>query len=126
MSKVIYSKNAPEPVGPYSQAIQFKDLVFVSGQIALDSKTGLLFSGKIEAKVALIFENISAILSEVGMNLENIIKVEIFLTNIDNFPEVNKVYAKIFSFSSKPARTVVEVSRLPCNVDLEISCIAGI
>lgn len=126
MHKEIYTNRAPEPVGPYSQAIQFKDLVVVSGQIPIDPKTGLLSAGTISEQTFLIFNSIKTILSEAGVSLENILKVDIFLENMDDFELLNQAYGKIFNYSVKPARCVVEVARLPKGAKLEISCIAGV
>lgn len=124
MSKtVIYSPNAPEPIGPYSQAVQVGNLLFVSGQIAIDRRTGKLITDSIEDETTMIMENIGHILKAAGIDYSNIVKTSIFLKDMANFPLVNEIYAKNFS-ADPPARETVEVSRLPKDVNVEISCIA--
>jgi 2-iminobutanoate/2-iminopropanoate deaminase len=124
MSKtVIYSPNAPEPIGPYSQAVQAGNLLFVSGQIAIDKATGKIISDSIENETNLVMENIGHILKAAGLDFGNIVKTSIFLKDMANFPVVNEVYGKRFS-EEPPARETVEVSRLPKDVNVEISCIA--
>jgi 2-iminobutanoate/2-iminopropanoate deaminase len=124
MSKtVIYSANAPEPIGPYSQAVQAGNLLFVSGQIAIDKATGKIISDSIENETNLVMENIGHILKAAGLDFGNIVKTSIFLKDMANFPVVNEVYGKRFS-EEPPARETVEVSRLPKDVNVEISCIA--
>ncbi len=125
MKRIIYSENAPEPIGPYSQAVQINDLIFVSGQIPIDPVTGKLIRGNISEKTDRIFRNIRSILGEIGLSLNNIVKIEIFMRDITLFTEVNKVYADVFKKSDVlPARSVVGVISLPKNADIEISCIA--
>jgi 2-iminobutanoate/2-iminopropanoate deaminase len=124
MSKtVIYSPNAPEPIGPYSQAVQVGDMLFVSGQIAIDKSTGKIISDTIENETNMVMENIGHILKAAGLDFTNIVKTSIFLKDMTNFPVVNEVYGKRFSIDP-PARETVEVSRLPKDVNVEISCIA--
>jgi 2-iminobutanoate/2-iminopropanoate deaminase len=124
MSKtVIYSANAPEPIGPYSQAVQAGNLLFVSGQIAIDKATGKIISDSIENETNLVMQNIGHILKAAGLDFGNIVKTSIFLKDMANFPVVNEVYGKRFS-EEPPARETVEVSRLPKDVNVEISCIA--
>jgi 2-iminobutanoate/2-iminopropanoate deaminase len=124
MSKtVIYSPNAPEPIGPYSQAVQAGNLLFVSGQIAIDKATGKIISDSIENETNLVMQNIGHILKAAGLDFGNIVKTSIFLKDMANFPVVNEVYGKRFS-EEPPARETVEVSRLPKDVNVEISCIA--
>ncbi len=113
----IFSKKAPRPLGPYSQAVIFNNLVFCSGQIAP-------LSADIEEETAKIIENLNYILKEAGSSLEKIIKVEIFLVDIKNFEKVNKIYNKYFNSSPKPARQVVGVLSLPKRAKIEMSCIA--
>lgn len=122
MKTKIFTPNAPEAIGPYSQAILSNETLYCSGQIALD-KNGNLKNSNIEDETVQIFKNINAILNEVNMTFENIVKSTIFLKNMDNFSTVNSIYAKYFK-SSPPARETVEVSRLPKNVNIEISVIA--
>ena len=122
MKTKIFTTNAPEAIGPYSQAILSNETLYCSGQIALD-KDGNLKNSNIEDETVQIFKNINAILNEVNMTFENIVKSTIFLKNMDDFSTVNSIYEKYFK-SSPPARETVEVSRLPKNVNIEISVIA--
>tara|TARA_B100001142_G_scaffold602_1_gene565 strand:+ start:470 stop:844 length:375 start_codon:yes stop_codon:yes gene_type:complete len=122
MKTKIFTPNAPEAIGPYSQAILSNETLYCSGQIALD-KDGNLKNSNIEDETVQIFKNINAILNEVNMTFENIVKSTIFLKNMDDFSTVNSIYARYFK-SSPPARETVEVSRLPKNVNIEISVIA--
>ena len=122
MKTKIFTPNAPEAIGPYSQAILSNETLYCSGQIALD-KDGNLKNSDIEDETVQIFKNINAILNEVNMTFENIVKSTIFLKNMDDFSTVNSIYAKYFK-SSPPARETVEVSRLPKYVNIEISVIA--
>jgi len=122
MKTKIFTPNAPEAIGPYSQAILSNETLYCSGQIALD-KDGNLKNSNIEDETVQIFKNINAILNEVNMTFENIVKSTIFLKNMDDFSTVNSIYKKYFK-SSPPARETVEVSRLPKNVNIEISVIA--
>ena len=124
MSKnVIYSANAPEPIGPYSQAIQTGNLLFVSGQVAIQKSTGNLITGNIQEETHQVMKNLSEILKAAGMDFSQVVKCTIFLKDMNNFPKVNEVYGSYFS-SQPPARETVEVSRLPKDVNVEISCIA--
>ena len=122
MKTKIFTPNAPEAIGPYSQAILSNETLYCSGQIALD-KDGNLKNNNIKDETVQIFKNINAILNEVNMTFENIVKSTIFLKNMDDFSTVNSIYEKYFK-SSPPARETVEVSRLPKNVNIEISVIA--
>ena len=122
MKTKIFTPNAPAAIGPYSQAILSNKTLYCSGQIALD-KDGNLKNSNIEDETVQIFKNINAILNEVNMTFENIVKSTIFLKNMDDFSTVNSIYEKYFK-SSPPARETVEVSRLPKNVNIEISVIA--
>jgi len=121
--EVIYSQNAPEPIGPYSQAIQAGSLLFISGQIAIDRASGQVILANIADETAQVMKNLSEILTSAGMDFSNVVKSTIFLKDMNNFPHVNEVYAKSFP-SLPPARETVEVSRLPKDVNIEISCIA--
>ncbi|MBX2961510.1 MAG: RidA family protein [Cyclobacteriaceae bacterium] len=124
MSKtVIYSAQAPEPIGPYSQAIQAGNTLYVSGQIAIDSTSGQLVSGTIAEETHQVMKNLEAVLSAAGMGFNNVAKCSIFLKDMNSFAEVNTVYGEYFT-SNPPARETVEVSRLPKDVRVEISCIA--
>ena len=124
MSKnVIYSANAPEPIGPYSQAIQAGNLLFVSGQIAIQKSSGNIITGNIQDETHQVMKNLGEILKAAGLDFSNIVKCTIFLTDMNNFPKVNEAYGSYFA-NQPPARETVEVSRLPKDVNVEISCIA--
>lgn len=124
MSKeVIYSSGAPAPIGPYSQAIMAGDTLYVSGQIPIDSASGEIVSGNIGLETEQVMKNIKAVLNAAGMDFANVVKCSIFLNDMNNFPKVNEAYGKYFT-SNPPARETVEVSRLPKDVNVEISCIA--
>lgn len=124
MSKtVIYSANAPEPIGPYSQAIQVGNMLFMSGQIAIDKSTGQLVTSNIVDETTLVMKNFGEVLTAAGMNFSHVVKCTIFLKDMGQFSHVNEVYGKSF-LSQPPARETVEVSRLPKDVNVEISCIA--
>jgi 2-iminobutanoate/2-iminopropanoate deaminase len=121
--QIIYTSNAPSPIGPYSQAVLTGDVLYVSGQIALDAKTGEVENSSIEKETEKVMQNIEAILIEAGMNFGNIVKTTIFLIDLGNFAKVNTVYGSYFK-EDFPARETVEVSRLPKDVNVEISVIA--
>jgi 2-iminobutanoate/2-iminopropanoate deaminase len=124
MSKtVVYSSNAPEPIGPYSQAIQSGNMLFISGQIAIQRSTGNILKSTIEEETGQVMLNLKDILQAAGMTFDNVVKSSIFLKDMNNFPKVNEIYGKYFS-ANPPARETVEVSRLPKDVNVEISCIA--
>jgi 2-iminobutanoate/2-iminopropanoate deaminase len=124
MSKtVVYSPNAPEPIGPYSQAVQSANMLFVSGQIAIEKASGNIISETIEKETQQVMDNLRYVLEAAGMSFSNIVKTSIFLKDMNNFPKVNEVYGKHFQ-ENPPARETVEVSRLPKDVNVEISCIA--
>jgi len=124
MSKeVIYSPGAPEPIGPYSQAIKSGNMLFVSGQIAIDRSTGNMVTSDVAAETEQVMKNLSLVLSAAGMDFTHVVKCTIFLSDMNSFPTVNGVYGKYFS-SAPPARETVEVRRLPKDVNVEISCIA--
>lgn len=124
MSKtVVYSAAAPAPIGPYSQAIQTGNMLFVSGQIAIQQSTGQMLTGNIEEETRQVMTNLDEILKAAGMDFSNVVKTSIFLKDMGNFPKVNVIYGEYFP-SNPPARETVEVSRLPKDVNIEISCIA--
>lgn len=121
--KVIFSADAPEPIGPYSQAIQVDQTIYVSGQIAMDPRSGALITSGIEDETHQVFKNIKAILNAAGIDFSHVVKVSIFLSDMGNFGRVNEIYGTYFK-DTFPARETVEVSKLPKNVNIEISCIA--
>jgi 2-iminobutanoate/2-iminopropanoate deaminase len=121
--EVIYSPNAPEPIGPYSQAVKAGNMLFVSGQIAINKSSGEMITATIAEETEQVMKNLSEILLAANMDFSQLVKCTIFLKDMNNFPKVNEVYGKRFS-SLPPARETVEVSRLPKDVNVEISCIA--
>ncbi|TBW29245.1 RidA family protein [Gramella sp. KN1008] len=124
MKKIIETKNAPAPIGPYNQAIFAGDTLYVSGQIAIDPKTGDLNTGDLESETVQVLENLKAILTEAGLSLENVVKTSIFISDMNNFSSINEVYARYFEAENAPARETVEVANLPKFVNVEISAIA--
>lgn len=126
MKKVINTTSAPAPVGPYSQAIQFGNIAFVSGQIPVNSATGQLVTDGIEAETTQVLENIGAILKEMNATFDDVLKVSVFVKDMGQYSQINGVYAKFFSGDTPPARELVEVANLPLNVNIEISVIVGL
>lgn len=118
----VHTTEAPEALGPYSQAIVHGDLIFVSGQIPL-TKDGELVSGGIEEQTHQVLRNVQAILTKAGSSLEHVLKCTLFIQNVDHFDAINEVYGQYFS-THRPARSTVEVSRLPKGVGIEIEVIA--
>ncbi len=126
MSKnVVYSPNAPEPIGPYSQAIKAGNLLFVSGQVAIEQSTGKIITTNIQDETHQVMKNIKEILTAANTDFQSIVKCSIFLKDMNNFPKVNEIYGSYFP-NQPPARETVEVSRLPKDVNVEISCIAAL
>ncbi|HTH58289.1 MAG TPA: RidA family protein [Cyclobacteriaceae bacterium] len=121
--EVVYSSNAPEPIGPYSQAIKAGNFLFISGQVAIQKPSGNLITENITDETHQVMKNLNEILKAAGMDFSNVAKSTIFLKDMNNFPKVNEVYASYFG-EMPPARETVEVSRLPKDVNVEISCIA--
>ncbi len=124
MKTIINTPNAPAPIGPYSQAVKAGNLLFVSGQIAIDPASGELTNTDIDSETRQVMKNISAILKEAGMNFSSIVKTSIFLKDMNDFAKVNTIYGEYFS-ENPPARETVQVSRLPKDVNVEISVIAS-
>lgn len=123
MKKVVNTTHAPAPIGPYSQAIEAGNFIFVSGQIPADPAAGEIVSSDIKAETHQVMKNISSILSEAGINFGNVVKTTIFLTDMQSFAQVNEVYGTYFT-DQFPARETVQVAALPKNVNVEISVIA--
>ena len=121
--EVIKSPAAPEPIGPYSQAIRSNGTLYISGQIAIDQSTGMLITDNIEEETHQVMRNLNAILGEAGLTFSDIVKCSIFIKDMDQFSAINEVYATYFS-ENPPARETVEVVRLPKDVNVEISAIA--
>lgn len=122
MVKIVHTENAPEAIGPYSQAIQSGDFLFVSGQIPVDPETGEVVEG-IENQTKQVMENILAILKEAGTDFSQVVKFTIYLQSMDDFGTVNEIYGK-YLIQPYPARATVEVGRLPKDVLVEMDCIA--
>jgi len=123
MKKIINTSNAPAPVGPYNQSVQVGNLLFVSGQIALDPSTGTLVNGNIQQETHQVMKNLGAILTEAGCDYEDIIKTSVFVGDMQNYGRINEVYATYFKVDTAPARELVEVAALPKYVNVEISAI---
>ena len=125
MNKIINTKNAPKAIGPYSQAVISNGLIFTAGQICLKPDSGELNDEDFIIEVEQVFENIKAILENADTNMSKIVKCTVYITDLNNFEIVNKVFEKYFK-NEPPARSVVEVSKLPKNVNIEIDVIASL
>jgi 2-iminobutanoate/2-iminopropanoate deaminase len=123
MREVISTKDAPQAIGPYSQAVRANGFVFVSGQVAIDPATQQVIGGDIAAQTDRVLENLSGILQAAGTGLEKVVRSTVFLKNMSDFGAMNEVYGKFFS-ATPPARSTVEVARLPKDVLVEIDVIA--
>jgi len=123
MREIIKSDKAPAPIGPYSQAIRANGFVFVSGQIPLDPVTGNIVQGGVAEQVHQVLKNLRAVLEAAGSGLQKVVKTTIFLTNLDDFQKINQVYGEYFG-EAKPARSTVQVSRLPREALIEIEAVA--
>ncbi len=123
MREIVSTKTAPQAIGPYSQAIKANGFVFVSGQIAFDPATQQVIAGDVSVQTDRVLRNISAILEAAGSSLAKVVRTGVFLKNMDDFAAMNQVYTKYFS-SAPPARSTVEVARLPRDVLVEIDVIA--
>lgn len=123
MKKIVSIPNAPAPIGPYSQAVVKGNSLFVSGQIPIDPKTGELQLDSISEATTQVMENIKSLVITAGFQMSDVVKCSIFLKSMDDFAEVNEVYARYFQ-EQPPARETVAVSQLPLDVPVEISCIA--
>lgn len=122
--EIISTDQAPAPIGPYSQAVKKNGTLYTSGQIALDPKTGDLIVHDITAETKQVMENMKAVLTAAGMSFDQVVKSSIFLSDMNDFPKVNAVYATYFDEAEAPARETVQVACLPKNVNVEISMIA--
>ena len=125
MKQIINTTNAPAPVGPYNQATAHNGTLFVSGQIALDPKTGELITRTIEEETHQVMKNLQAILTEAGLTFEDVLKCSVFVSDMNNYSRINEVYATYFQEDTAPARELVEVANLPKFVNIEISLIAA-
>ena len=124
MKQIIETPGAPEPIGPYSQAVLQGNTLYVSGQIPVHPETGQLIKGGIEAETKRVMTNLEAVLNKAGMNFSNVVKCTLFLKDMNDFTKINKIYGSFFDPVLAPARETVQVARLPKDVGLEISCIA--
>ncbi len=125
LKEIIKTNNAPAPIGPYSQAVKAGNMLFVSGQIAIDPQTNQLVNSSISDETHQVMKNIAAVLTEAQLNFSNVVKTTIFLNDMNLFATVNEVYGSYFS-GDYPARETVAVKTLPRNVNVEISVIAAI
>ncbi|MFA5557125.1 MAG: RidA family protein [Flavobacteriaceae bacterium] len=124
MKKIIFTEKAPAPIGPYSQAVLSGDTLYVSGQIPLNPESGELVMASIEEQTQQVMENLKSVLSQAEMAFDNVVKATIFITDMNDFAKINSVYGSYFTESNAPARETVQVSKLPKNVNVEISVIA--
>ena len=124
MKTVIFTENAPAPIGPYNQAVLKGNTLYTSGQIAINPKTGVLVTATIEAETQQVMENMKAVLEAAGMTFENVVKTTLFIMNMNDFAAINKVYGSYFNEKTAPARETVQVACLPKNLNVEISMIA--
>lgn len=120
----IECKDAPAAIGPYSQAIKAGGYIFVSGQLPIDPTSGTLIKNDISVQTDLVISNMEKILASCGVGLENVVKVDVFLSDIGDFSDMNEVYSSRFTSDIKPARCVIQAAGLPKDVDIEISCVA--
>ena len=121
--KIIYSEKAPKAIGPYSQAVQIENFLFLSGQIGLNPKTNKLENKNLQSELEQIMKNITSILNEANMKIENIIKTSVFMKDLSSFSDFNNIYKSFFK-EKFPARETIEVSKLPMDARIEISIIA--
>jgi 2-iminobutanoate/2-iminopropanoate deaminase len=124
MKDIVITDRGPKPIGPYSQAIKANGVIYLSGQVALDPKSGELTGADIRQQTERVFENIKGILEAAGSNLHHVIKATVFLKDMNDFPAMNEVYARYFT-AAPPARSTVQVARLPKDALVEIEVIAG-
>jgi 2-iminobutanoate/2-iminopropanoate deaminase len=122
--KIVKTERAPAPIGPYNQATVAGNLVFCSGQIPIDPATGQLETGEVACQARLVLTNLQAVLAAAGATLDQVTKTTIFLADMNDFPVVNKVYGEFFPEATAPARSTVQVGRLPKDVKVEIDAIA--
>lgn len=124
MKKIIETKHAPAPVGPYNQAVVANGILYCSGQIAINPATGELVQDNITAETTQVMKNLAAVLKEAGSSFEQVIKCSIFMKDMNDYVAINAVYAQYFDEATAPAREAVEVANLPKFVNVEISCMA--
>jgi 2-iminobutanoate/2-iminopropanoate deaminase len=124
MKKIIFTENAPAPIGPYNQAVLKGNTLYTSGQIAINPATGELITDTIEVETEQVMQNMKAVLEASGMTFENVVKTTIFIMDMNDFGKINTVYGSYFNEKTAPARETVQVACLPKNVNVEISMIA--
>ena len=124
MKKIIFTEKAPAPIGPYDQAVLVGNMLYTSGQIAINPITNELVLDNIETETKQVMENLKAVLEAAEMTFENVIKVSIFISDMNNFSKINTIYGAYFNEATAPARETVQVAGLPKNVNVEISVIA--
>ena len=124
MKKIIQTNDAPAPIGPYNQAVQVGNILYTSGQVALNPATGNLEMESIETETEQVMKNLNAILTAANTNFANVVKTTIFITDMANFARINAVYGKFFDDATAPARETVQVAGLPRGVNIEISMMA--
>lgn len=124
MKKIIFTEKAPAPIGPYNQAVLVGNTLYTSGQIAINPATNELVLDNIEDETKLVMENLKAVLEAAEMTFENVVKVSIFISDMNNFANINAVYGSYFNEATAPARETVQVACLPKNVNVEISAVA--
>jgi len=123
---VISDAHAPNPIGSYNQAVVSNGFVYTAGQIAIDPDTGKMVEGDFKARVEQVFKNLSAILDRAGTDLSKVVKFTVFLTDMNNYSEVNEVFNRYLDEDGAPARSLVAVAGLPAGTDVEIECIAAL
>lgn len=126
MKKIISTSQAPAPIGPYSQAVLVGNVLYTSGQIAINAETGQLVLDDIKTETKQVMDNLGAVLKAAGMDFSHVIKSSIFISDMNNFSEINAVYGSYFDDTTAPARETVEVANLPKFVNVEISMIAAL
>ncbi|SFF19308.1 RidA family protein [Flavobacterium xueshanense] len=124
MKKIIFTENAPAPIGPYNQAVLYGNTLYTSGQIAINPTTGELVTTTIETETKQVMQNMKAVLEAAGMTFDNVVKTTIFIMDMNDFAKINTVYGSYFNETIAPARETVQVACLPKNVNVEISMIA--
>lgn len=122
MKKIISTKSAPQAIGPYSQAVEYNNLIFCSGQIAIDPQSGDMIGGGIEEQTKRVMENLKAVVESAGSNMEKVLKATIYLTDLSNFQTVNEIYGSYFK-KNPPARATIEVTSLPKSAQVEIELV---
>jgi 2-iminobutanoate/2-iminopropanoate deaminase len=126
MREIIFTPSAPNPIGPYSQAVKTDSLIYLSGQIPVDPQSGTLIEADIALQTKQIFANIAAVLDTAGSSFSNVLKTTVFLTDMNNFPVMNEIYASYFNSDDAPARSTIQVSALPLGSLVEVEVIAEI